>query len=490
MDKHKNNLPQLDGHLHFVGIGGIGMSGIAEILHTLGYAVQGSDLAMGGNVQRLQDLGIRVSNGHEAAYINDAKGNAPAAVVISSAIKAGNVELEAARSGNIPVVRRAEMLAELMRMKRAMAVGGTHGKTTTTSMIGQLLETAEFDPTVINGGIVNAYGTNTRLGQSEWMVVEADESDGTFTRLPADVAVVTNMDPEHMEHYGNFEEVKKAYLQFIHNVPFYGYVVLCIDHPEVQALIPSVMDRVVVTYGFNPQADVRASNVRSDARGSVFDVEFSARLCADGKALKLRDVFMPMPGIHNVQNSLAALAIAQKKAVPAATMKKALEGFTGVKRRFTHVGAAEGITVIDDYAHHPVEIETVLKTARVSVEAAGGQVIAVMQPHRYSRLQDLFEEFCTCFNEADHVIVADVYEAGEKPIKGADKDALVSGIRNHGHRSVQALGARADLAWAVAEVAQEGDYVICLGAGDITRWAAALPEELAKEIKKRKGIAA
>ena len=448
------------------------------MLHSLGYAVQGSDMAKGTNVERLMEKGIRVSIGHEPEYIKDEQGNFPAAVIVSSAVQADNPELAAARRAKIPIVRRAEMLAELMRLKWAIAVGGTHGKTTTTSMIGEMLEAGGFDPTVINGGIVNSYGTNTRLGQSEYMVAEADESDGTFTRLPASVAVITNMDAEHMEQYGSFDNVRKAYRQFIKNLPFYGYAVLCSDHPEVQALVPGVSDRRIITYGFNPQADVQALNLRADAGGSTFDVTFAGWLCEDGQGLTVRDIRLPMPGQHNVQNALAALSIAHEMKTPVALMKKGMENFSGVKRRFTNVGSVNNITIIDDYAHHPIEIETVLKAARDTVAENKARVIAVMQPHRYSRLRDLFEEFCTCFNHADAVIVADVYEAGEQPIKGFDKMALAQGIKSHGHREVLALPERTDLADILANIAQDGDCIICMGAGDITSWAYALPEEL------------
>jgi UDP-N-acetylmuramate--alanine ligase len=477
-------LPENIGTLHFIGIGGIGMSGIAEVLNTLGYKVQGSDLSESANVKRLQKQGIRISIGHNAKNILDEKKVAPSAVVISSAVKSNNVELIAAREAKIPVMRRAEMLAELMRLKKAIAISGTHGKTTTTMMAGQMLETADFDPTVINGGIVNAYGTNTRLGKSDWMVVEADESDGTFTRLPATVAVITNIDPEHLDHYGTFEKAKEAYAQFVHNLPFYGYAVLCSDHPEVQALIASITDRRVVTYGFNPQADVQAQNVRSDADGSTFDVKFSAWL-EDGKEKIIRDIHLPMLGTHNVQNSLAALAIAHEMKVPVPTMKKALSNFSGVKRRFTKTGEANGITIIDDYAHHPVEIEVVLKTARMAVEKTKARVIAVMQPHRYTRLRDLFDQFCTCFNEADSVIIADVYTAGEQPIDGADKYALVEGIAKHGHRDVSALSSKETLAQTLSQIARPGDYVVCLGAGDITYWAYDLPGQLEEAFKSQ-----
>ncbi|MCB1592952.1 MAG: UDP-N-acetylmuramate--L-alanine ligase [Alphaproteobacteria bacterium] len=479
------------GTLHFIGIGGIGMSGIAILLNALGYRVQGSDQAEGANVARLREMGIKVTIGHVAANIFlDEKGELPAAVVISSAVKTDNPEVAAAREARVPVVRRAEMLAELMRLKSAVAVAGTHGKTTTTSMVGQMLDTAGFDPTVVNGGIVNAYGTNMRFGQSDAMVVEADESDGSFTRLPATVAVITNIDPEHMDHYGSFDEVREAYRRFVLNLPFYGYALLCLDHPEVQALVPQVSQRRVITYGFNPQADIRATNIRHDAKGSTFDLTFSAWLSADDREQTIKDLVLPMPGRHNVQNCLVALGVANEMSVPPETMRKALSGFTGVKRRFTEIGKGADITVIDDYAHHPVEIEVVLKTARTVLEKKGAKVIAVFQPHRYSRLKDLFEEFCRCFNEADSVIIADIYAAGETPIEGLDKHKLAAGIHEHGHRDSRVLESRDKLASQLAEIASPGDYVICMGAGDITAWAQALPAQIEEEARKRKGRAA
>ena len=460
--------------MHFTGIGGIGMSGIAEVLHALGYHVQGSDIAENANVQRLRDKGMKIFIGHDAAHIKDA-----ALVVVSSAVKKDNPELVAARGKRLPVVRRADMLAELMRLKKAIAIGGTHGKTTTTSMVGAMLEDGGFDPTVINGGIVNKYGTNTRLGGGEWMVVESDESDGTFTRLPASVVVVTNIDPEHMEHYGDFDSVRHAYTQFVENIPFYGYAVLCSDHPEVQSLIPLLSDRRLITYGFNPQADVRAHNLRPSPQGCTFDVTWAG-------GAELNDVWLPMPGKHNVQNALAALAIGQEMGIAPLVMKKSLAHFSGVKRRFTKTGEAGGVTVIDDYGHHPVEIAAVLRAARGCVDGGGGRVIAVVQPHRYTRLHDLFEGFCTCFNDADSVIVADVYAAGEAPIAGADRDALAEGIRRHGHKDVRVLESAANLPPMIAELAEAGDFVVCLGAGDITKWANALPGELARHCEKAK----
>lgn len=472
-------MPLTIGKLHFVGIGGIGMSGIAEVLRAMGYEVQGSDMAEGANVKRLRENGIKVFIGHEAANIKDA-----AIVVISSAIKDDNAELKAARDQRKTVVRRAEMLAEIMRLKWSIAIAGTHGKTTTTMMVGTMLEQAGYDPTVINGGIVNSYGTNTRIGESDWVVAEADESDGTFTKLPATVAVVTNIDPEHMESYGSYDNIKAAFRRFIDNLPFYGFAVMCLDHPAVQEMIPVLADRRVITYGFTPQADVQVFNVRTEGEGSIFDVTFTGWL-NEGKEETLRDVFLPMLGDHNISNSLASLAIAHEMGVPAVTMKTAMKNFSGVKRRFTKTGVSNGVTVIDDYGHHPVEIKAVLKAARQAVDKLDKKVIAVMQPHRYSRLDDLFEDFCTCFNDADSVIIADVYAAGEDPIEGADKEHLAAGLKDRGHKHVQALPQVSDLAAMVADIAEEGDYVICLGAGNISAWAYDLPEQLDIEFAKK-----
>jgi len=462
-------LPLDIGIIHFVGIGGIGMSGIAEVMHNLGYRVQGSDQAEGANVQRLRDHGITVFKGHHADNVAEAQ-----VVVISSAVKDDNPEVRAAREKLVPVVRRAEMLAELMRLKWCVAVGGTHGKTTTTSLLAALLDTAERDPTVINGGIINAYGTNARLGEGEWMVVEADESDGTFVRLPATIAVVTNMDPEHLDFYGDFDAERKAFETFVENVPFYGAAILCIDHPEVQSMVGRISDRRIVTYGMSPQADVRAINVSFAAGGGEFDVAITDR--ASGNVETIEGLRLPMPGAHNVQNALVVVAVAREMGIEDDVTRRALAGFEGVKRRFTRTGEAGGVTVIDDYAHHPVEISAVLEAARTAYE---GRVIAVVQPHRYSRLRDLFSEFCNCFNDADVVIVADVYAAGEAPLAGFDRDALAEGIRSHGHRRVLTIDDAAELAALVAAEAEPSDLVICMGAGNITAWAYDLPDQLA-----------
>ncbi|WP_319775573.1 UDP-N-acetylmuramate--L-alanine ligase [Breoghania sp.] len=461
-------MPRNIGAVHFVGIGGIGMSGIAEVLHTLGYRVQGSDLSESANVQRLRDKGIAVHVGHAAENLGDAR-----VLVVSSAIRRDNPELVAARERSLPVVRRAEMLAELMRFKQAIAIGGTHGKTTTTSLVSALLDAGGMDPTVINGGIINAYGTNARIGEGDWMVVEADESDGTFVKLPADIAVVTNIDPEHLDHYGNFDAVRAAFMQFVENVPFYGFAVMCLDHPEVQALVGRIEDRRIITYGANPQADVRFANVRPQGSKTMFDVFIQDRI--SGRVAELKDLVLPMPGLHNVSNSVAAIAVADHLGISGEAIARGLAGFGGVKRRFTPTGSWNGIEVFDDYGHHPVEIRAVLAAARAG---AHGKVVAVVQPHRYTRLQSLFDDFCACFNDADTVIVAPVYPAGEAPIEGVDRDALAAGIRARGHRNVHALEGPEALAELVAKVAEEGDFVVCLGAGSISQWAYALPRQL------------
>ncbi len=462
------SLPLNIGTIHFVGIGGIGMSGIAEVMNNIGYKVQGSDVSENANVKRLRGLGIQVFIGQKAENLGDSQ-----VVVVSTAIRKNNPEVVAAREKLIPVVRRAEMLAELMRLKWCISVAGTHGKTTTTSMIAALMDAASYDPTVINGGIINAYGTNARRGEGDWMVVEADESDGTFVKLPATIAIVTNIDPEHLDFYGDFETEKAAFLQFVENVPFYGFAAMCIDHPEVQALIARVSDRKIVTYGMSPQADVRAINLTFEKGGAHFDVEVTDRK-TDTKRL-IEGLHLPMPGQHNVLNSMAAVAVASEMGISDDVLRSALNGFSGVKRRFTRVGTVNGVTVIDDYGHHPVEIAAVLKAAR---QAYDGRVIAVVQPHRYSRLQSLFEEFCSCFNDADAVIVSDVYAAGEEPIEGIDKASMVQGLKERGHKRVLALESEADLPGVVAAEAKPGDLVVCLGAGSITTWAHALPDAL------------
>jgi len=465
------------GTIHFIGIGGIGMSGIAEVMHNLGYSVQGSDVAEGYVVEGLRKRGIKVMIGHKPENLGDA-----AVVVTSTAIKRGNPEVELALEKRVPVIRRAEMLAELMRLKSTVAVAGTHGKTTTTSMVAALLDAGGVDPTVINGGIINAYGSNARLGTSDWMVVEADESDGSFLRLDGTIAVVTNIDPEHLDHYGDFEKVKDAFVEFIENVPFYGAAILCLDHPEVQAILPRVQDRRIVTYGFSAQADIRAENVRAVPGGSIFDVLVRDR---DGHIERIDGILMPMPGKHNVSNALAAIGVALQLGIPHDVICAGFEKFGGVKRRFTKVGeialADGGIaTVIDDYGHHPVEIRAVLAAAREGVK---GRVIAVVQPHRFTRLRDLMDEFQQSFNDADIVYAAPVYPAGEQPIEGVDSDVLVAGLRRRGHRAASSVSGPEALAQALSADLLDGDMIVCLGAGDITKWAAGLSEAVSKERK-------
>src|SRR4051794_35422861 len=486
-------LPRDIGPIHFIGIGGIGMSGIAEVLNNLGYTVQGSDAADGYNLDRLRKNGVTVSVGHKAENIAGA-----AVVVVSTATKRKNPELVLARAQRIPVVRRAEMLAELMRLKSCVAIAGTHGKTTTTSMVAALLHAGDLDPTVINrgithacgpnarlgagdldptvinGGIINAYGANARLGGGEWMVVEADESDGTFLKLPADVAIVANVDPEHLDHFKTFDAVQDAFRAFVENVPFYGFAVMCTDHPVVQVLVGQITDRRVITYGENPQADVRLVDLDHADGQSRFSIVFRDR--AGETMHEINGLSLPMPGRHNALNATAAIAVARELGISDDMIRKALQNFGGVRRRFTRTGEWNGVPIIDDYGHHPVEIAAVLRAAR---ESNAGQVIAVVQPHRYSRLASLFEQFSTCFNDADTVIVAHVYAAGEAPIAGADRDALVQGLRAHGHRQVIPLDGPQDLARVVARLARPGDIVVCLGAGNITQWAYALPGELA-----------
>ncbi|MCQ8783965.1 UDP-N-acetylmuramate--L-alanine ligase [Mangrovibrevibacter kandeliae] len=462
-------MPPNIGAVHFIGIGGIGMSGIAEVLHNLGYTVQGSDQNESANVQRLREKGIAIAIGHRAENLGAAE-----VVVVSTAIRRSNPELAAARERLLPIVRRAEMLAELMRFRQAVAIGGTHGKTTTTSMVAALLDAGGLDPTVINGGIINAYGTNARMGEGNWMVVEADESDGTFLKLPADVAIVTNIDPEHLDHYGSFDKVKEAFKTFVENVPFYGFAVMCLDHPVVQTVVAEIEDRRVITYGENLQADARFCNVRPDGPKSTFDVVLRDRVT--GASVEITDLTLPMPGRHNVSNATAAIAVAHRLGISPDDIRKGLGSFGGVKRRFTFTGSANGVDVYDDYGHHPVEIRAVLTAARAS---ARGRVVAVVQPHRYTRLQSLFSEFAACFNDADTVILAPVYAAGEDPIEFVNSEMLVERLKLGGHRDARLIDGPEELAPLIHGIAEPGDMVICLGAGSITQWAYALPKDLA-----------
>jgi len=471
-----NAMPLEVGIIHLVGIGGIGMSGIAEILHNLGYRVKGSDIAESANVERLRKMGIKVAIGHLADNVTDA-----AAVVISSAVKENNPEVIFAREKKIPVVKRAEMLAEITRLKSCVAIAGTHGKTTTTAMTAALFTVAGFDPTVINGGIINAYGTNAYLGRGDWMVVEADESDGTFIRIPATVGVVTNIDPEHLDFYGSFAGVKKAFRTFIENLPFYGFAVACIDHKVVKKIAQQITDRRIYTYSVKSPADVRARQIKSTVTGSVYDIEISARLSGGDGPKILKNIHLSIPGVHNVQNSLSVIAIAAALKIPETVIYETFANFRGVKRRFTITGEVEGVTIIDDYGHHPREIAATLQAARDVVKTRGkGRVIAVMQPHRFSRLRDLWEEFALCFSDADEVIIAEVYAAGEQPISGITRDELIRNIVEKTGKKPHALNSEKDLPEIVSKIAKQGDLVVCLGAGSITYWANALPDNLKK----------
>jgi UDP-N-acetylmuramate--alanine ligase len=456
------------GTIHFIGIGGIGMSGIAEIMHNLGYKVRGSDAAEGANVKRLRALGIPIEIGQRPENLGDA-----VVVVYSSAVKPGNPELDMARMRKLPLVRRAEMLAEIMRLKSCVAIAGTNGKTTTTTLVSALLDAGGFDPTVVNGGIINAYGTNARLGAGEWVVVEADESDGTFLRLPATIAVVTNIDPDHLDFFGSFEKLREAFQRFVENVPFYGFAVLCIDHPEVQAMVGKVTDRRLITYGLSPQADVRADGVRFAEGASHFSAIICDRL--KGTETRLEDILLPMPGEHNVQNALAAIAVASNIGIEQSTIRAALARFGGVKRRFSRVGEWNGAAIIDDYAHNPFKIAAALKAAR---QAYAGPIAAIVQPHRFTRLRDTFEQFCTCLNDADLAIVTPVYPAGEQPIDGFDHDSYAQALRAHGHRNVFVSGGPEDLPALLADFAKPGGAIVCLGAGSITQWAHGLEDAL------------
>ncbi len=464
------------GPAHIVGIGGIGMSGIADVMLTLGYQVQGSDIRESEIVERLRARGAKIFIGHSAEHIKGA-----GTVIISTAIRADNPEVAAARQAGIPVVRRSNMLAEITRLKYTVCVAGTHGKTTTTSMVAALLDAAGIDPTVINGGIIQAYGSNYKAGESDWMVVESDESDGTFTKLSPTCAIVTNIDPEHMDHYGTMEALRAAFDTFIENLPFYGFAVLCTDHPEVQALAARIIDRRRITYGFNRQADVRAINLKTDIKGAHFDIVIAAK--GEAPVRRIEGIDLPMAGEHNVQNALAASVVALELGASDDEIKSALSGFGGVKRRFTSVGTwspdptAKPVRIIDDYGHHPVEIKAVLKAARAM--QGNRPVIAVAQPHRYSRLKDLFHDFSTCFDAADHVLIAPVYAAGEVEIDGITHQTLVHSLQSHGHKGAAALADLAEMPSRIKALATPGALVICLGAGDITIYAASLAEKLA-----------
>ena len=460
-------LPFELGVIHFIGIAGIGMSGIAEVMSNLGYSVQGSDIVSSKITVRLQNIGINIFLGHNARNLENVE-----VAVVSSAIRGDNVELLEARQRGIPIVKRAEMLAELMRLKLNVAIAGTHGKTTTTSLVSAVFDKAGLDPTVINGGIIRAYNSNVRIGTGEWMVVEADESDGTFSKLPATVAIVTNIDREHLDHYDSFEDLKHSFDNFISNIPFYGVAICCIDNSEVHALVGRIKDRKIITYGFNKQADYSITEVDYQADRTVFKLQLL------DKGVEEISFSLPMMGSHNVLNSVAAISLGDFLGLEIGKIQEALKNFSGVQRRFTHVDTINGVKIIDDYGHHPAEISAVLKSVR---DTTTGRIIAVHQPHRFSRLKLLFDEFCTCFNDADLVLISDVYSAGEKELEGINKQALVDGLINHGHKRVFSLEHESQLKNFFVEHTAPGDVFVCLGAGSITDWANGLPSQIRNE---------
>jgi len=466
-------MPRDIGPFHIIGIGGIGMSAIAEILVAKGYTVQGSDQKESANVKRLRAKGIRVFVGHGAENLIGAR-----YVVISTAVKATNPELAAARQKNLPIIRRAEMLAELMRLYSTVSVTGTHGKTTTTSLLSHIFAEAGLEPTVITGGIINSWGSNARLGQGKWMIVEADESDGTFTRLPTEIGIVTNIDPEHLDYFGSVEAMHREYEAFLKNIPFFGLAVVCIDHPVVRDMIGRLGlrndGRRLLTYGTSRDADFVLENVRVDGAMTRFDATLSASV--KGGSRQLENWSVPIPGHHNALNALAAIAVSTEAGIDDARIRAAMAQFSGVKRRFQLTGEWNGISIYDDYGHHPAEISAVLSAAR---KGARGRVLAIVEPHRYTRVRDLFQDFSRCFSDADSVIVAPLYTAGEPPIDGIDSHALARGIRDTGHRSVQSVAAPGDLVPLVKSSCQPGDTVVFLGAGNSTEWAHALPDWLA-----------
>ena len=465
-------MPRGIGPFHIVGIGGIGMSAIAEVMHDRGYEVRGSDLKDSANVQRLRDKGITCFVGHAPSNLDGA-----AFVVLSSAVKDDNPEFIEAQNRGLPVISRAEMLAELMRECATVSVTGTHGKTTTTSIVAELLQRAELDPTVISGGIIRSWGSNARIGKGEWMVVEADESDGTFIALPSRIGVVTNIDPEHMDYWKSLEALHGAFKTYFDNIPFYGLIVAGLDHPIVREMTAQIgrekRGRRVLTYGVADDADLRLSNYRAENGMAVFDVDISADVPGGARALK--GLRFPVPGQHNALNALAAFAVAAEVGIADDIIRTALESFSGVARRFMQTGTWNGVSIYDDYAHHPVEIAAVLKAARSAAEA---RVIAIVQPHRYTRLKNLFGDFCTSFDDAHTVIVTPVYSAGEQPIEGANRDALIEGLKRQGHEYVLPVEDEDHLVTLLADTAKPGDVVIGLGAGTITEWTHALPKRL------------
>jgi UDP-N-acetylmuramate--alanine ligase len=454
--------------IHFVGIGGIGMSGIAEIMNNLGYKVQGSDLSENNNTKRLEARGVKIFKGHDAMNVRNVS-----YVVISSAVTEDNAEVIEARRLKIPVIRRAEMLAELMRLKCSVAISGSHGKTTTTSLVACLFEAAGLDPTVINGGIINNRSTNAYLGHGDYLVVEADESDATFIKIPSTIGVITNIDPEHMDYYKDFDTLIAAFKSFIRNLPFYGFGVACVDHPIVRKLVDGLTERKVITYGIESKdANVIAFNIRQDVSSSTFDVKLQLPNF-NGTAI-IENITIPTPGKHNVLNALAAIAIGVELDFGVKVIQEGFKNFQGVKRRFTRVCEYNGAEIIDDYAHHPEEVKATLATARVVANARSGRVIAIFQPHRYSRLSNLFADFTTCFAEADSIYIMDIYAAGEQQIEGVSGKALALAIKKTGAKC-EFIDSHEKIAGTISSIAKKGDIIVMMGAGSISNWANQLP---------------
>jgi UDP-N-acetylmuramate--alanine ligase len=472
------NFTQEVGLIHFIGIGGIGMSGMAEILHNLGYRVQGSDLNESYITERLQKNGIKVIFGHHPQNIEGVS-----LIVKSTDIQDSNVEIKAAFKESIPVIKRCDMLAEIMRCKPAISVSGTHGKTTTTSMIATVFDGAQMNPTVINGGVINQFNTNAYVGDGDYIIAEADESDGTFIKIPSYIAVVTNIDPEHLNYYGTFANVKTAYKTFIENIPFYGFAVLCYDHPVVREIGAQIIDRRIIKYGVEADdLDIKAVNITQDQEGMAFDVIFSSNFMKRNRlnSQQIEGMKLRAYGQHNVLNCLSAIAIGIEKGISIALLQKSLANFRGVKRRFTQTGEVRGIRIIDDYAHHPEEIKVTLNAARMVANMRGGKVIAVMQPHRYTRLQSLMEEFAQSFDDADEIIISEVYSAGEQSIANITSEKLIEKIKQYSSQSVYKLDDPLKLAEKINKLAKSSDLVVLLGAGSITKWAYDLPQQLEK----------
>ena len=469
-----SNIPQNVGRFHFIGIGGIGMSGIAEILLQSGYLVQGSDINPTKITKRLNKLGAKIFIGHNSGNINQAN-----IIVYSSAITEKNPELIEAKKLSIPIVHRSEMLGELMRLKQSIAVAGTHGKTTTTSLISKLLEQNNMDPTIINGGIISSLASNAKLGEGKWMVVEADESDGSFSRLIPTIAIVTNIDLEHMDFHKTESNLEKAFTNFISSIPFYGFAAVCIDHPRIQKILAKVTNKKIITYGYSPNADIRAINTRFVDGKMIFDVSYKDKVEKNTSFIK--NIIFSMIGYHNVLNALAAISVALELGISITIIKKSLNSFSGVQRRFQYITKIDNAKIYDDYGHHPEEIKAALSAAKLIKN--NSKILAIFQPHRYTRLKNHFEEFCSSFNDADKVILLNIYAAGEKKLINYENTDLEEGIRNYGHKNVESLKDDEKIFEKIFKNLKNFDIIIFLGAGNITNIA----NSLSKKIKTLRG---